>query len=285
MAIEQVITSRQHPLCKLVRALHGAKGRKQHGLFVAEGGNAVAAALRARWPLREILVAPDELGREWQQLAEGAGVATRFVDSDLFEYLSEAQTAPEVIALAQLPMSGTRDESALHQALAAQSSTSQSAAMPLADGDLTLLLDGIADPGNVGTLLRSADAAGAARTVLSTHSADAFGPKAVRASAGSVFQLSVFMDEADVLAAALQRAEVPLIVAAAHDGEDCFSYRWPRRCALVLGHETRGVSPELEAAATARVTIPIFGRAESLNVAAAGAVLLYAWRAAQRSVA
>ncbi len=94
-----------------------------------------------------------------------------------------------------------------------------------------------------------------------------------------MFQLPAFTDEAEELADALSRAEVPLIVAAAHDGEDCFALRWPRRCALVLGHETRGVSPQLEACATARVTIPIYGRAESLNVAAAGAVLLYAWRA------
>jgi TrmH family RNA methyltransferase len=279
MAIESVVKSRQHPLCKLVRALHTSKGRKQHALFVAEGGNAVAAALRARWPLREVLVPPDDLGREWQQLASDAGVATRFVDSDLFEYLSEAQTAPEVIALAQLPGIETRDASALHEALTGQNPSSQNAAMPLPNDDLTLLLDGIADPGNVGTLLRSADAAGAARVALSAHSADAFGPKAVRASAGSVFQLPVFADEADALSDALQRAKVPLIVAVAHGGEDCFAMRWPRGCALVLGHETRGVSPELEAAATARVTIPIYGRAESLNVAAAGAVLLYAWRA------
>ncbi len=151
MAIEQVITSRQHPVCKLVRALHGARAASSTACSWPRAATRSPRALRARWPLREMLLPPDDLGREWQQLASDAGVATRFVDSDLFEYLSEAQTAPEVIALAQLPATQTRDASALHQALAAQSSTSQNAAMPLLDGDLTLLLDGIGDPGNVDT--------------------------------------------------------------------------------------------------------------------------------------
>jgi tRNA G18 (ribose-2'-O)-methylase SpoU len=74
-----------------------------------------------------------------------------------------------------------------------------------------------------------------------------------------------------------------LVAAVAHEGEDCYRFRWPPSCALVLGHETRGISEELEEAATARVTIPMFGRAESLNVASAGAVLLYAWRQSQNS--
>jgi TrmH family RNA methyltransferase len=71
---------------------------------------------------------------------------------------------------------------------------------------------------------------------------------------------------------------VPIVVAAAHEGENCFSFRWPQSCALVLGHETRGISAELEAAAQSRVTIPMEGKVESLNVAAAGAVLLFAAR-------
>jgi TrmH family RNA methyltransferase len=145
--------------------------------------------------------------------------------------------------------------------------------------DLLLVLDGIGDPGNVGTLIRSADAAGAGRIALTPNSVDAFGPKVVRASAGSLFHLPPpLLDRAEGLARVLQQQEIPLIVAVAHGGQSCFEYSWPTRCALVLGHETRGISPVLEDAATARVTIPIYGRAESLNVAAAGAVLLYAWR-------
>jgi len=146
---------------------------------------------------------------------------------------------------------------------------------------LTVVLDDIGDPGNVGTLIRTADAVGAAAVLTTESSADAFGPKAVRASAGSLFHLPplAWPDRSpSALVAAFEREAVPIVVAVAHDGESCFDYHWPSRCALVLGHETRGVAAKWQAAATARVTIPIVGRAESLNVAAAGAVLLYAWR-------
>jgi TrmH family RNA methyltransferase len=257
------ITSRQHPLCKLVRSLHGAKGRRKHGLFIAEGGNAVTAALRARWPLKRLLVTPDDLEAGWGDVARDTQLDMQPVSAEIMEYLSEAQTSPGVIALAALP-----------QAQASESSNSISTI-----SDLLLVLDGVGDPGNVGTLIRSADASGAGRIALTPNSVDVFAPKAVRASAGSLFHLPPpLQDTAEGLSRTLQQHDVPLIVAVAHGGQSCFEYSWPTRCALVLGHETRGISPVLEDAATAHVTIPIFGRAESLNVAAAGAVLLYAWR-------
>ncbi len=253
--ISNVLTSRQHPVCKLVRSLHSGKGRKQHNLFVVEGGNGVAAALQARWPLQRLLIPHSEIGEEWKTLAHAASVQTQTVDDEILEYLSEAQTSPDVIAIAQLPKSREWK----------------------LDG-LTLVLDGLGDPGNVGTLVRSADAVGAQEIVLTSGGADAWSPKVVRSSAGSVFHLPPQSSTGNELVQHLKSQNVPIVAAVAHDGENCFGFRWPARCALVLGHETRGLSPEVEAAATARVTIPMFGRAESLNVASAGAVLLYAWR-------
>ena len=256
--ISTVITSRRHPLCKLVRSLHSTKGRKQHGLFVVEGGNGVAAALQARWPLQRLLIPNHELGEGWKVLAQAANVETQMVDDDVLKSLSEAQTSTDVIAIAKMP---TPHELQI-------------------DG-LILILDELGDPGNVGTLIRSADAAGASEIVLTSGSADAWSPKVVRSAAGSVFHLPPQSSNGIELVQLLKSQKVPIVAAVAHEGEDCFRFRWPSRCALVLGHETRGISEELEAAATARVTIPMFGKAESLNVASAGAVLLYAWR--QRS--
>jgi TrmH family RNA methyltransferase len=179
------------------------------------------------------------------------------------EYISEAQTPTEVLALSPLP-----------------ATTLDITGLPKQEQSLMLVLDGIGDPGNVGTLLRSADVAGASHCVLTPNSADVFGPKTVRASAGSLFHLHVSVSKQETLAGTLQTALIPLVTAVAHGGENCFAFSWPPLCALVLGHETRGVSDALESAATHRVTIPNYGRAESLNVAAAGAVLLFAWRQA-----
>ena len=256
--MKPIITSRQHPLCKLVRALHAAKGRREHRLFVIEGSNGVLAAIQANWPVQQLLATPDDIATQWQ--ARAGEIEVQPVSDEILEYLSDASTSPGIIAIAALPAAPTVDWS------------TQS---------LALVLDGINDPGNVGTLIRAADAAGARAIALTAGSADAFGPKAVRASAGSLFHLPILQQEKLAphdLIKLLNDQDIPIVIAAAHDGASCYEYSWPRRCALVLGHETRGVSAEFEAAATARVTIPMFGRAESLNVATAGAVLLYAWR-------
>ena len=255
-----IITSRQHPVCKLVRSLNNARERRKHGLFVAPGGNAVTAALAARWSLDRIIVSPNDAANGWEQIAQSADVPLVLADEAILEYIGDVPSAPDVLAIARMPQN-------------------VNAAFP--DSGLILVLDGIGDPGNVGTLIRSADAAGAGAVVTAQNSADAFGLKAVRASAGSVFHLPPlnFTDNsADALAAQLQHENIPIVIAAAHEGQSCFEHRWPARCALVLGHETRGVSPVWEDVAAARLTIPMFGRAESLNVAGAGAVLLYAWR-------
>ena len=256
-----VITSRQHPLCKLVRTLNNARERRVRGLFVAPGSNAVTAALAARWPLERIVASPEDAEDGWEDIARAADVPLVLAAPEILEYLGDVPSAPDVLAIARMPKA-------------------QNGALP-ASG-LTLILDGIGDPGNVGTLLRSADAVGAAAVVTTENSADAFGLKAVRASAGSLFHLpplALADRAADAVAVRLQSENVPIIIAGAHGGQSCFDYHWPERCALVLGHETRGVSPEFEIAASAQVNIPMFGRAESLNVAAAGAVLLYSWRA------
>jgi TrmH family RNA methyltransferase len=252
-----VITSRQHPLCKLVRALNQPRERHSRGLFVAPGGNAVTSALAARWPLERLVVSPDDAQIGWAQIAENAGVPLTLADEAILEYIGDVPSAPDVLAIAKLPQGLSE----------------------LPRDGLILILDGIGDPGNVGTLIRSADASGAAAVLLSQNSADAFGFKAVRASAGSLFHLPPLNLESHVpedLAAQMQSQNIPIVIAVAREGQSCFRYRWPSRCALVLGHETRGVAPVWEETATARVTIPMLGRAESLNVAAAGAVLLYA---------
>ena len=254
------IKSRQHPVCKLIRSLGDARNRRAKKLFVVEGGNGVAAALRARWPLERLIVTSSQMGAEWAALGEAVGVSSQTVDADIMEYLCEAQSAPDVLALARLP---------------------QPVAVPPLPEGLTLVIDGISDPGNVGALIRTADAAGASAVIVTESSADPFGPKAVRASAGSLFDVPPILFEdagAQAIAQYLRSGSIPIAVAVAHEGVDCFQFRWPRQCALVMGHETRGVSDVFEAYAAGRVTIPMYGKAESLNVAAAGAVLVYAWR-------
>lgn len=249
-----VITSRQHPLIKLVRSLHSSKGRREHGLFLIEGKNAVSAALATEFPIRGVLATQDE--QEYSEAAADKGIEIHRVSAEIMAYVGEAQSAVPVIAIGEIPTN--RDE-----------------ALP----PFTLVLDGISDPGNVGTLWRAADAAGAGG-VVSLGGADPYSPKVVRSAAGSTFHLrprALQSPDPQALIATLEEQQIEIVCAQAHGAQNCYDFDWPERAALVLGHETRGISPEIEAAAQHQVTIPIFGRAESLNAAMAGTILLFSW--------
>jgi TrmH family RNA methyltransferase len=146
---------------------------------------------------------------------------------------------------------------------------------------MTLVIDGVSDPGNVGTLLRAADAAGTKNVIATSGSCDLYSPKVVRSAAGSLFSLQILNLEnnsTESVAQWLQASEIPIVTAEAHGAANCYEMAWPQNCALVLGHERRGISPEFSEIATHKTTIPIYGNAESLNVAMAGTLLLYAWR-------
>ncbi len=247
-----ILSSRQHPLIQLCRSLHNSKGRREHGLFLIEGRNAVAAALNVGWPIREVMALEAEA--ELSEIALDLGLEVRRATPEILAYAGEAQSSLPVLALGEIPATEARN-------------------WPV----FTLVLDGISDPGNVGTLWRAADAAGAGQ-VTSLGGADPFSPKVVRSAAGSTFHLPPSKLESAAEFIARAKAEnVAIVCAEAHGAPSCFSFEWPSRAALVLGHETRGISEEISAAADFSVSIPVFGRAESLNAAMAGTVLLYAW--------
>ena len=193
--------------------------------------------------------------------AERAGFQVTRAASTVLEAAADARTPPPILAIGELPA-------------------------PALDFDLDglmLIIDGAGDPGNIGTMLRAADAAGASQVLLTAGSADPYQPKVVRGAAGSLFALPPLQlpDRSPAnIARMLREKRIPIISALARDGADAFEYAWPRRCALVMGHETRGVSAQWEADG-AGVSIPVWGRAESLNVAMAATVLCYAWARSQ----
>lgn len=250
-----VLTSRSHDLVKKCRALQTSKGRRQHHAFLIEGRNAVEAALDNNWPLQAIIALPDET-----QLSPRAAQCSHVVvraSETVMQAATETRTPPPILAIGALPDSVDDFES----------------------DSLILVIDGAGDPGNIGTMLRAADAAGASQIILTAGSADVYQPKIVRSAAGSLFALPpvALADNSPAnIARALKEKRIPIITAQTRGGADAFEFQWPRRCALILGHETRGISAEFERAG-AGVTIPIYGRAESLNVAMAATVLCYAW--------
>ncbi len=139
-----------------------------------------------------------------------------------------------------------------------------------------LIANRVRDPGNLGNMVRIADAAGAGGMVVCAESADLYNAKTVRSTAGSLFHLPLSVGQ-DIAAAArtLKESGFTLLAADAHSGTGMWEIEWPERLALVMGNEAWGIPHDEEALVDEIVHIPLMGHAESLNVSAAAAILLY----------
>jgi TrmH family RNA methyltransferase len=244
---------------KEIRALRERKARAREGLFLAEGVRGVedllASALRVRYLAAASSVGDTPRGAALLAAADARGVPVRSVADDELRELAVTDTPQGVVAVAEIPRHGLADLA------------------PAAEPAVVLVLDAVQDPGNLGTLARTAEALGAAGLVLLPGTVDPWNPKAVRAAMGATFRLPVVESPWDAAETWLRAAGFAILAADAGGGP--LSADRPRRAALVLGNEGAGVSDETRARADAVVAIPLRGRAESLNVAAAGAILLH----------
>ena len=248
------VASRDNPTFKsMARLVSSAAERRRSGLTVLDGAHLVAAYLDSGARPEELVVSASGLARaEVARLAERAAPARVTVMSDaLFESLSTVETPTGIMALVRTP--GARP------------------APP--DAGFALLLEDIQDPGNVGTLLRSAAAAGAGHVLLSPHCAFAWAPKVLRAAMGAHFALNI-IEKAD-LAAWLAAFRGTSVALAGDADRSLYALDLAGPLALVVGNEGAGLTPALRQAATTLARIPISERVESLNAATAASVALF----------
>jgi RNA methyltransferase, TrmH family len=232
---------------RLRRLLGRRSARIDEGAFVLEGARLLAEAVAAGAAIEAVFVAPgappvDARGAPVFELAPG-----------VVERVASTSTPQPVLAVVRRP------DVTFHRA-----------ARVVETGEFVVVAVGLADPGNVGTILRSADAAGAAAVVLTEGTVDLFNPKVVRASAGALFHVPLVVD---VPIADLHSLGVPLLGAVATGGIPYDEAPLGDDCALVLGSEAHGLPAALRL--DGLVTIPHRGRAESLNVAMAATVLCF----------
>ena len=242
---------------KAARKLSRRSVRTERRLFLADGPKAVEGALLADC-VQELYATP----KAAEQYADLLGPALpTLVDDRAIASLSDSVSPAGVVAVCRRvdqPL-----DHALDQALDRGS-------------DLVAICADVRDPGNAGTVIRTADAAGAGAVVLAGHSVDPYNPKTVRASVGSLFHLPIAVepDPAAVVRAAQHRGLV--VLAADGAGEvDLFDADLARPTAWLFGNEAWGLPEELASLADHRIAIPIHGRAESLNLSTAAAVCLY----------
>ncbi len=237
-----------------VRDLQTVKGRKEHRRFAFEGPTLLDEALRSGVTVEELYVtAPVLEASPTVRELDAAGTPVYVVDDRTLRKISDLDTPTGLIGVAaQQP-----------QALAA-----------LLCGRLTLVLADLNDPGNVGTLLRSAEAFGATGVVLGSLGVDPYHPKVVRAAMGTIFRLPLAVAGAADFAASANAAGCTVVGLAAK-GADLSRLEPGERTALVVGHERRGLGA-WESPGTILTGIPMRGTADSLNAAVAGSIGLYA---------
>lgn len=247
------ITSMHNPRVQALRELQRPKGRREMGLFLCEGAKMVREAL-ALGLCRTLIVEEsrhEEYVREIEACEQAGGEAL-LVPLPVMRAVSEAKTPQGIACTAAILPEPERFS-----------------------GRRLVALDGVQDPGNVGTILRTADAAGFDGALLSGACADLYSAKTLRATMGSVFRLPTRRTNDLPTALAQLREAGYAVVATELGGADFYTYCPHEQAVLVIGSEGHGVSPQVRAVATHHLALPMRGGAESLNAAVAAGIMIY----------
>jgi TrmH family RNA methyltransferase len=250
------IGARHHSMQRLRRLSRRRSARSDEGAFVVDGPTLLAEALDAGIAVDEVVAEPG-CADALLARAAAAGASVHHTREHALARVVDAVTPQGVAAVARFDALGVE-------------------AAARAAGPLALVLVAVSDPGNAGTLLRSAEAAGAGAVLFCDGSVDPYSPKCVRASAGSVFRMAVAREgDSGAALAALRAAGLTTVATLARAGRPYDEFDLSRPVALVLGSEAHGLPPAVAEAVDAGVTIPMEGRAESLNVGMAGTILCF----------
>lgn len=250
----RLITSAQNAKLKLVRALLGrSKERREAGAFVAEGVRLVEEAVNANWPFQFVLYDEtlSERGTLNVKRLTSLGVDCEMIASNLMKSLSDTETSQGILAvlpLTQLPIPN--------------------------HPNFILVPDQIRDPGNLGTLIRSAAAAGVQAVLIPPETTDAFAPKVVRAGMGAHFRVPIVSMTWEEIGQ-VGKSEGLKVYLADMDGVSCWETDLRAPLMLIVGSEAEGASESARRLATQKISIPMSGKVESLNAGVAGSVLMF----------
>ena len=225
---------------KLIVSLQHKKFRKTEGLFIVEGLKMVEEAIASDFTVKFVVTSIDFHAEQ---------VELKQCDGRTMQRISAFKTAPGVLAVVELP------------------SLSEGVYSPI-----TLVSENVQDPGNLGTIIRTADALGVKTIVCSLDCVDHFSPKVVQATMGSIFRMNVLVRD---LFHYLEELPASTPIYAAHlEGDNLYQTQITAPCVLVVGNESQGMSDELTSKVTQKLKIPMAGKAESFNVSIATAIIL-----------
>ncbi len=252
------ITSKTNKTYKMLSALRTKKGRTEYGSYAVEGFKSVEEAILSGADV-QLLVVTNAFLREntdFVDQAEKTGIDVCCLHEDLFSKISDTQTPAGVLCVMTLPARET----------------------PVLSDGLYVYCDHLADPGNAGTIIRTADAVGAKAVLFSTACVDIYNPKVIRSTMGSFFHISTYTDvEEGFLIHAKTSGFATIAGALTASATDARKLILPKNMVLVIGNESNGVSERVLQLCETHAVLPIVGKAESLNAAAAAAVFMYKW--------
>ena len=268
------ITSATNPRIKAIKKLEQKRERDREGLFVIEGFHLVEEAIKHHAEIETILYSASadvallakietdlmkNQGHQQNLDSRNAGIDFILITDSILKTLANTPAPQGIIAILKQP------KMAIEMLL-------DDNKRPLAH---LLLLDNVQDPGNVGTMIRTAEAAGFKGIILGDGSADLFNDKTIRATQGALFQLPIIKANLEALLPALHDAGYESWVTTLEEATFYTALPKPQKCALIMGNEGQGVDPKLQKLASTKVKIPMLGQSESLNVGVAAGILIY----------
>lgn len=239
--------------------LQQKKGREKYGAFLIEGVRLVEDALQSNAPVEAVIWQGDKTFPFLAKLPPS--IEQWQVSEAVMKKISTTEQSQGIVAVVAMERKKVKDF----------------------DGDLLLLVDGVQDPGNLGTIIRTADAAGVDMVILGEGTVDLYNPKTVRSTMGSLFHLPIVSAPLTQAIADLKNKGVAVIASSLATDRWYDQVQYGQRVALIVGNEGSGIRQEILALADQLVKIPIYGKAESLNVSVATALMLYEIRKSMRT--
>lgn len=247
-----IITSRENKIYKLCKLLKTAKGRNERKMFLVEGLRSVRDALSKNADIECIII------KEGTAFEMASGVEVYTLAKKLFDEVSDTVTPQGVIALCRICEKSVSD-------------------ILKKEGELIVICEELQDPGNIGTIIRTAHAAGCKGVILTKGCCDLYNPKIIRATMTGVFSVDVVTDaKIGEVAATLKKEGFKLIAGALTEtAVDFYEASLSGKCAVIIGNEGNGIKEETLSLCDAVLKIPMDSAAESLNAAVAGSIMIY----------
>ena len=253
----EVITSAQNPRIKeLILLQEKSRARRENGLFVVEGRRELSHCLEAGFKPRSLFICPEILRRDACRELEQAGCPIVEIPAFLYEKVAYRGRTEGVIGVMECHSHSLED---LH----------------LKEDPLVIVLESVEKPGNLGAVLRSADAAGADAVIVCDPLTDLYNPNLIRSSIGGIFTVPVAAASSEEAIRWLKERGIRILTAQLQDSLPYYDTDMKTGTAIVMGTEATGLTPLWRQAADAHIMIPMLGRLDSLNVSVSAAILLY----------